>query len=150
IYGENSRQYQRLSDAASLDATSYVLSLSPFGNGRGGTPVSEICEGGDRGRNTAISILQGEVDAIKEDLQFSPGAALPLAPIVKPESSDDIFILLGHDEAAKETLARVRSRAGLKPRTVHGQPSGRQPIIDKLGKQAYAVGFAVGIATPAE
>ncbi len=29
IYGENSRQYARLGDAASLDATSYVLSLSP-------------------------------------------------------------------------------------------------------------------------
>jgi hypothetical protein len=102
IYGEGSRQYARLRDAASLDATTYVMSFT-FGDGGGGTSVHEIRQGVDRGRNRAISILLGEVDALKEGLQFlSPAPAQTIEPAMQAEPSDEIFIVHGRDEAAKE------------------------------------------------
>jgi predicted nucleotide-binding protein len=145
IYGESSRQYARLKGAPSLDATSYSLSLYDGG----GTSISEIQEGVDRGRNTSISILQGEVDALKESLQFnSVTSADASRPPVQVELSDDIFIVHGHDEAAKEAVARVISRAGLNPVILHEQPNGGKTIIEKFEKHGSAAGFAVVIATP--
>jgi predicted nucleotide-binding protein len=152
IYGDNSRQYQRLQGATHLDTTSYTLSLDfGYGHGGGGTPVSEIREGVDRGRNRAISILQGEVDALKENLQFLPSSALPqpaATQIPKAEPSDEIFIVHGRDDAAKEIVARVISRAGLKPVILHEQPNGGKTIIEKFEKHGSAAGFAVIIASP--
>jgi predicted nucleotide-binding protein len=147
IYGENSRQYGRLGDAASLDATMYVMNLG-FGQG-GGTSIAEIREGVDRGRNRAISILQGEVDSLKENLQFSNPTLSEIVEQKAPtEPSDEIFIVHGRDEAAKEAVARVIQRAGLKPVILHEQPNGGKTIIEKFEKHGSAAGFAVVIATP--
>jgi hypothetical protein len=66
IYGQDSAEYDRLQIAAKLDTTNYIVEL----NGRRLSP-QEIQQGGDRGRRRAISALQGEVDALREDLQFS-------------------------------------------------------------------------------
>jgi predicted nucleotide-binding protein len=148
IYGESSRQYARLNGAASLDATSYSLSL--YGDGPG-TSVTEIRQGVDRGRNRAISILQGEVDALKENLQFNPTPAaskIVTMSTVEAELNDDIFIVHGRDEAAKEAVARVIARAGLNPVILHEQPNGGKTIIEKFEKHGSAAGFAVVIATP--
>jgi predicted nucleotide-binding protein len=150
IYGENSRQYARLRQAASLDMTSYVLSFGFGQEAGGGTPLSEIREGVDNGRKRAISILQGEVDALKENLQFLP-EQVPVRtsePTVQAEQSNEVFIVHGRDEAAKEAVARVIERAGLKPVILHEQPNGGKTIIEKFEKHGGAAGFAVVIATP--
>lgn len=151
IYGENSRQYFRLEAAASLDATIYVMNLG-FGHRGGGTGVAEIRDGVNRGRARAISILQGEVDALKETLQFSDASVTVLAiagrDTAPVELSEEIFIVHGRDEAAKEAVARVIQNAGLKPVILHEQPNGGKTIIEKFEKHGSAVGFAVVIATP--
>jgi predicted nucleotide-binding protein len=147
IYGEGSQQYARLKNAASLDITTYSLML--YGDGSGGTQIGEIREGVDRGRNRAISILQGEVDALKESLQFNSVVPTDAPKPGRPaELSDDIFIVHGRDEAAKEAVARVISRAGLNPVILHEQPNGGKTIIEKFEKHGSAAGFAVVIATP--
>lgn len=63
IYGEHSAEYRRLIDAADIDLTVYVMVM--FEGGRGTSP-QEIREGLNRGRNRAISLLEGEVVALKE------------------------------------------------------------------------------------
>jgi predicted nucleotide-binding protein len=67
---------------------------------------------------------------------------------MKSELSDDIFIVHGRDEAAKEAVARVIARAGLNPVILHEQPNGGKTIIEKFEKHGSAAGFAVVIATP--
>jgi predicted nucleotide-binding protein len=146
IYGETSRQYERLEGATSLDATHYVMNL---GFGGGSTTVSEIREGVDRGRHRAISILQGEVDALRESLQFSePGAVELVERPAQAPLSDEIFIVHGRNEAAKESVASVIRRAGLRPVILHEQANGGKTIIEKFERHGSAVGFAVVIATP--
>jgi hypothetical protein len=132
IYGEQSAEYDRLRGATSLDATTYAI---VWGDGPG-TSVQEIQEGVERGRQRAIAILQGEVDSLKEHLQFSaPAAAAQNAVPVEPAAlSNEVFIVHGRDEAAKETVARVIQRAGLKPIILHEQANGGKTIIEKFEK----------------
>jgi hypothetical protein len=145
VYGESSRQYARLRDAASLDSTTYALSFG-FGDGGGGTSVGDIREGVDRGRNRAIAILQGEVDALKESLQFE--TPFPAQPIEPAAPSRDVFIVHGHDDEFKKEVADVLRRAGLNPIVLHEQPSGGKTIIEKFEKHGGDAGFAVVLLTP--
>jgi uncharacterized protein (TIGR02391 family) len=64
IYGADTADYVRLRAATQLDTTSYRMSV----HGHGGTQVSEIQAGVDRGRNRAIALLTEEVALLKEQL----------------------------------------------------------------------------------
>ncbi|MCU1340308.1 MAG: nucleotide-binding protein [Bryobacterales bacterium] len=145
IYGQESAEYDRLQIAADLDMTVYAFN---FDGTR--TPTHEVQEGVDRGRRRAISALQGEIDALKEDLQFSApaGAAIATSNPTPVEVSDDIFVVHGRDEAAKEQVAAVIRRAGLNPIILHQQANEGKTIIEKFEKHGSAAGFAVVIATP--
>jgi predicted nucleotide-binding protein len=149
IYGENSAEFNRLIGAASLDATTYYLIL---GGGDSGPPIQEIRQGVERGKQRATAILQGQVDALKESLEFSStdvtatGHHVSIA--AEPKLSDEVFIVHGRDEAAKEAVARFVQRAGLKPVILHEQPNGGKTIIEKFEKHGSRAGFAIIIATP--
>jgi predicted nucleotide-binding protein len=150
IYGEDSRQYVRLKQAASLDLTSYVLNVGFGHDFGGGTTVSDIRDGVDRGRKRAISTLQGEVDALKESFQFLPPPATSqvAAAVVTAELSNEVFVVHGHDDAFKREVADVLRRAGLNPVILHEQPSGGKTIIEKFEKHGSGAGFAVVLLTP--
>jgi predicted nucleotide-binding protein len=66
-------------------------------------------------------------------------AALPL--------SRDIFIVHGHDEAVRETVARFIERLGLHPIILHEQPNAGRTLIEKFERNAD-VSFAVVLLTP--
>jgi predicted nucleotide-binding protein len=53
----------------------------------------------------------------------------------------------GHDEAARETVARFLERAGIEPVILHEQASQGKTVIEKL-EHYGAVGFAVVLLTP--
>ena len=146
VYGQDSSEYRRLDIAADLDATGYVLSF----DGRP-TPPQEVQQGIDRGRNRAISTLQGEVYALKEDLKFSAPETIEPAPTdqndVAPPSSE-IFIVHGRDDAAKIEVARLVERAGLEAVILHEQANGGRTIIQKFEDHGSAAGFAIVIMTP--
>jgi hypothetical protein len=59
----------------------------------------------------------------------------------------DIFIVHGHDEEMKQSVARVLSILGLKPIILHEQPNEGKTIIEKFEKNSN-VGFAVILLSP--
>jgi len=60
--------------------------------------------------------------------------------------SNEVFIVHGHDEGAKASLARLLERLGLKPIILHEQSSSGRTIIEKI--EAYTnVGFGVVLYT---
>jgi hypothetical protein len=64
-----------------------------------------------------------------------------------PTPSNRVFVVHGHDEAAKESVARFLTKLKLEPIILHEQPNGGRTIIEKF--EAYAdVGFAVVLMTP--
>ena len=74
----------------------------------------------------------------------------PLAPQPAPPRGSDnnsVFIVHGHDEGAREAVARFLEQLGLKAVVLHEQVNAGQTVIEKLEKHAD-VGFAVVLLTP--
>jgi predicted nucleotide-binding protein len=79
--------------------------------------------------------------------------SLPAAPVSENATSsgqaknNNVFLVHGHDVAAKEAVARFLSTIGLNPIILHEQASGSRTIIEKF--EHYAdVEFAVVLLTP--
>lgn len=63
-------------------------------------------------------------------------------------SSKSVFIVHGHDNEAKETVARFIANLSLKPIILHEQPNNGKTIIDKFETNADEIAFAVVLLTP--
>jgi predicted nucleotide-binding protein len=69
------------------------------------------------------------------------------APAPAKQQSTDIFIVHGHDEAARHEVARFIEQLGLHPIILHEKPDRGKTIIEKFEHHAD-VGFAVVLLTP--
>ncbi|WP_230949899.1 TIR domain-containing protein [Xylella fastidiosa] len=103
--------------------------------------------------HTGNFIVQGKnQDAVKECLGVQPAhvAAAP-APqngaATKPMLSK-VFVVYGHDAAARTELEAMLRRWKLEPPILDQLPSEGQTIIEKLEKYTAEVKFAVVLATP--
>ncbi len=63
-------------------------------------------------------------------------------------SSKKVFVVHGHDEAAKEAVARFLSQLGLQPIILNERPNLGNTIIEKFENSAEEVAFAVVLLTP--
>ena len=73
---------------------------------------------------------------------------LPEAPDESdPELTDRVFIVHGHDDVMKLSVARALTDLGLKPIILHEQPNSGKTIIEKFERDAD-VGFAVVLLSP--
>ena len=75
-----------------------------------------------------------------------------LEPFEEPDPperifGDKIFIVHGHDEAAKHKIARFVENLDLTATILDEQPSKGQTIIDKFGEHADEAGFAIVLLT---
>lgn len=92
--------------------------------------------------------------SIHERLELlpAPEAKAALAPNFGSEqagkpSSRRVFVVHGHDDGLKETVARFLTKLDLEPVILHEQPNRGRTIIEKF--EAYAdVAFAVVLFTP--
>jgi predicted nucleotide-binding protein len=102
-----------------------------------------------RGRDRALARIQAAIERVEEIAtnvdDAAPADQLGSAAV---EPSLEIFIVHGHDEAAKYEVARVIDRAGLAPVILHEQPNQGRTIIEKFEDHGSAVGFAVAIFSP--
>ena len=84
--------------------------------------------------------------AMSDDLTNLPTE--PKKKVLNAESKmRDVFIIHGHDDGTKETVARFIERLGLKPIILHEQPNQGQTIIEKFERHAE-VAFAIALLTP--
>jgi predicted nucleotide-binding protein len=59
----------------------------------------------------------------------------------------EVFIVHGHDEAAKQAVSRFIEKLGFTATILHEQPNAGRTIIEKI--EAYSnVGFAIILLTP--
>ena len=66
----------------------------------------------------------------------------------RPAFGDEVFIVHGHDEAAKHAIAGFVRRLGLNPIILDEQVNKGQTIIEKFEENANEVGFAIVLLTP--
>jgi predicted nucleotide-binding protein len=65
-------------------------------------------------------------------------------------NKNKVFIVHGHDDLAKEQLARFVSQVGLEPIILHEQASSSKTIIEKIEKYSDEVCFAIVLYTPCD
>lgn len=68
--------------------------------------------------------------------------------VAEPRETRKVFVVHGHDEAAKEATARFLEKLDLQPIILHEQSSGGRTIIEKFEKYSRDIGFAVVLLTP--
>ena len=135
IFGEDSRQYLQLPGS---------YTTTPNG-------IREYL-------NSMVSFVASNLDDVKafwEDDETSPTqpvdqsdiSALDSDRIDKRSRSDRVFVIHGHDEAAREAVARFLENLRLKPIILHEQSNRGRTIIEKFEQHAE-VGFAVALLTP--
>lgn len=98
--------------------------------------------------------LQGIIANAEDQLEQTNSLTTP--PIVPSLNTNKtgshetrkVFIVHGHDDAAKEATARFLEKLDLQPIILHEQASGGQTIIEKFEKYSGDVGFAVILLTP--
>lgn len=61
-----------------------------------------------------------------------------------------VFIVHGHDDLLKESVARLVEKIGLEAVILHEQPKGGKTIIGKLEELADRVGYAIILYTPCD
>ena len=61
---------------------------------------------------------------------------------------NSVFIVHGHDDGAKHSVARMIDRLGLSPIILDEQPQAGRTIIEKFEEHAGEVGFAIVLLTP--
>lgn len=124
--------------------------------------------------SVGIAIIGGRSPTLREEIQElhqdinenihrleSIGERLDLFPGPEPEpipttsvkarnagsTPHKVFLVHGHDEAARETVARFLEKLGIEAVILHEQPSGGRTLIEKLEHHSD-VDFSVVLLTP--
>ena len=85
-------------------------------------------------RITRLESILGRLELIPE----SPDLLQPTIPrqIQKPETSNRVFVVHGHDEEAKQSVARCIEKLGLTVLILHEQPNQGCTVIEKFENYA--------------
>ena len=101
-----------------------------------------------QGLDHAASVIESMIDEIEEywgDDDQSVAAASAKAS--SQETTNEVFVVHGRDDGAKDAVARFLEKLGLQPMILHEQPNKGRTIIEKFEQYAQ-VGFAVVLLTP--
>jgi predicted nucleotide-binding protein len=101
-----------------------------------------------KGMDTSITRLE----AVLGRLELIPEAVgVPTSSVASDQASpppgSDVFVVHGHDKAAKESVSRFIEKLDLHPIILHEQPNEGRTIIEKFEDYSN-VGFAIVILTP--
>ncbi|KWW14584.1 nucleotide-binding protein [Pseudomonas putida] len=98
----------------------------------------------------SIALLEQAQKSLKEDLADLPAAKDTQSASGRENKlvhSDRVFVVHGHDEGARESVARFLERLGFEPVILHEQANRGRTVIEKI--EAHRdVGFAVVLLTP--
>jgi len=114
-----------------------------------GPSITEVREEVKEGIEKAALTLEGIILRFREELETTA----PQAQNAASESSNwidsgQIFVVHGHDQGARESVARFIERIGFEPIILHERPNKGRTIITKFREEASDVGFAIVLMTP--
>ncbi|MEK6806961.1 MAG: nucleotide-binding protein [Pseudomonadota bacterium] len=143
IFGNDTAEYRRHSISA-LDTLPWFMDGRQY-------PIQNVQAGYKQGIEAAVASLESVRDLLSERLADSTNATnIGSAQAGRPAArqvGNRIFVVHGHDEAAKQALARYLERLSLEAVILHEQPNGGRTIIEKL-EAHLDVDFAVILLTP--
>jgi predicted nucleotide-binding protein len=143
VFGHDTVEYRRYSDAIALDHGAVSMSFGgPSDNSH------EARRYVAEGKVAAVQILRSAIEWLRDEIgdagESSPTAVPARATAAQ---SEKVFIVHGHDEAARQTMARFIERIGFEAIILSEQANQGRTIIEKI--EAHGdVGFAVVLLTP--
>lgn len=110
--------------------------------------VESILETWKACRDRQVGHLEGlAVRLADEGRGAQPQSTTPISAVPRVHLTKKVFVVHGHDNEAKETVARFIERLRLTPVILHEQPNSGRTIIEKF--EVFSdVGFAVVLLTP--
>jgi predicted nucleotide-binding protein len=103
-------------------------------------------------RDRAVALLMQAIQGLEEQLEYHQPEQTAFAAVEPsrqaPIASRKIFIVHGHDEAPRESVARFLEKIGFEPIILHERPNKGRTLIAKLREEAQEIGFAVVLMTP--
>jgi len=112
-----------------------------------GPSISEVREEVKEGIEKAALTLEGIIVRFREELETTGQAQNAAAEAPKVDSGQ-IFVVHGHDQGARESVARFIERIGYEPIILHERPNKGRTIITKFREEAKNIGFAMVLMTP--
>lgn len=106
------------------------------------TPSSTFKRSWDNGKKHALNII----DAVIEDIKLFDTVDSEDKTNKLKTNCSEVFIVHGHDDGAKETVARFVAKLGFEAIILHEQVDSGATIIEKLEKHTD-VGFAIVLYT---
>jgi predicted nucleotide-binding protein len=144
VFGHQTVEYRRYAQATKLDHGAVTMS---FG-GRAGDDGHEARQYVTEGKVLAVQILRSAIKWLNDEI--GDAGEHPLAGVsvkVAADLSLKIFIVHGHDEGARQTVARFIERIGFEAIIPSEQANQGRTVIEKI--EAHGdVGFAVVLLTP--
>lgn len=143
-FGENTSVYYRFSSAAQLHFSPGIWTDNY-------PQRHHYVEGTQKNILQSISMLGEAQRTLREDLADHEHADTPETSIVVNNAQRalqrKVFVVHGHDEGARETVARFLMQLGFDPIILHEQANQGRTVMEKVEAHGE-VGFAVVLLTP--
>lgn len=140
-FGENTLEYNRYSGAKNF---TYNI------NWTGPTPIHDIRAGLEDSKKLSIALLSSAIQSLEERIEEETvdQSVTKIAPARASTSSANrkVFIVHGHDDGARESVARFLEKIGFEAIILHEKANRGKTIIEKFEEHAD-VGFAVVLLT---
>ncbi len=142
IFGHGTIEYNKYRYIQRLD-TAMTNMLGP-------TPIHKVIESIEQNKAKAIAVLEGIISGFMEDIEEFPSRSGSIEETSQEEAplSRKVFLVHGHDEGPRESVARFLEKIGFVPVILHERPNKGRTIITKFQDEAADVGFAVVLMTP--
>lgn len=139
-FGTESVEYRRYRGAANL---SWPMNMVYD------TPLHEIRDSLRSDKQESIDLLNAAIDALTERIAEASeiGSVDPVSEKIDFSKNRQVFVVHGHDEGARNAVARFLEKIELRPTILSEQPNKGRTIIEKFEAHAE-VGFAVVLLTP--
>lgn len=140
-FGEDTSAYRTY--AAATDLTYYPMIVSTGQQIDYHTPIQRRVQ-------NSIALLEQAQKSLNEDLadlSASEEVQVTSSPEDRVVHSGRVFVVHGHDEGARESVARFLEKLGLQPIILHEQANRGGTVIEKIERHRD-VGFAVVLLTP--
>lgn len=128
-----------------FDRINYTLNVL-----HSGTTSQDHADAFDRGMTKARALIKSAIREFEDyELESSsePSEAIPSKDVASGEASRNVFVVHGHDEEMKQTVARFLEQLDLNAIILHEKANQGQTLIEKFEHNSD-VSFAVVLLSP--
>jgi predicted nucleotide-binding protein len=150
-FGPDSIEHDRYRFAAEFDNGPFNYAYE--------VPIGDVHRSLARSKAKNVGLLEQAIESLNDRLAEEEALSEPDDPpyaLARPtpltsrpsHSSNKVFVVHGHDGAAKNEVALFLRKIGLEDIILHDRPNGGRHLLTKFREEAEGAGFAVVLMTP--